>query len=55
MTNKEGEAMDRYDKIQKLICPDCGYKLDDFRIKEGKHQGHGKVYCANCKQAKMII
>ena len=52
----EKKAKDRFDKIFKdFICPDCGEKLIDNRIKDGKYKGHGRIICPKCQQFKAII
>jgi len=36
-------------------CPDCGAKLIDDAIEEGKYAGHGCYICPVCKKVKMQI
>ena len=36
-------------------CPTCGNTLEDNRIKEGAHKGHGQIWCPKCQKLVGMI
>jgi len=49
-TDEDIKERERTKKIWALECPECGGKLDDNRIKEGSHKGHGSISCPKCEK-----
>lgn len=49
------EASARLQKIRQGVCPTCGGQIVRNLIEQGRHKGHGVIYCSKCGREHIRI